>query len=85
MKTIKSPAMRQSFRKQCDNSGRNLICIVIQQADNAPASTGMAIESMMQAHFDNGFSENTLLAFNSFYREYDKFNRSLLAHQRLSA
>eukprot|EP00965_Chrysotila_dentata_P036194 1205455-Pleurochrysis_carterae.AAC.1 len=39
---------------------------------------------MMQAHFDNGLSVNTLAGFNAFYHEYDRFNRSLLAHQRLS-
>eukprot|EP00965_Chrysotila_dentata_P151659 5012460-Pleurochrysis_carterae.AAC.1 len=52
--------------------------------DNCHASTGMAIESMMQAHYDNGLAENTLAGFNSFYHKYDRFNRSLPAHQRLS-
>eukprot|EP00965_Chrysotila_dentata_P130336 4309432-Pleurochrysis_carterae.AAC.1 len=39
---------------------------------------------MMQAHYDNGLAENTLAGFNSFYLEYDRFNRSLPTHQRLS-
>eukprot|EP00965_Chrysotila_dentata_P227291 6195911-Pleurochrysis_carterae.AAC.1 len=39
---------------------------------------------MMQAHFENGLSEHTLVAFNAFYHDYDRFNRSLPAHQRLS-
>eukprot|EP00965_Chrysotila_dentata_P260463 6213914-Pleurochrysis_carterae.AAC.1 len=77
-------ATRQFYRNLCDNSGRNLIRIIIQHADNAPASAGMAIEAMMQAHFENGLSEHTLVAFNAFYHEYDRFNRALPAHQRLS-
>eukprot|EP00965_Chrysotila_dentata_P006473 211210-Pleurochrysis_carterae.AAC.1 len=39
---------------------------------------------MMQAHYDNGLAENTLAGFNAFYHEYDRFNRSLPSHQRLS-
>eukprot|EP00965_Chrysotila_dentata_P085602 2823980-Pleurochrysis_carterae.AAC.1 len=44
----------------------------------------MAIDAMMQAHFDAGLEENTLRAFNSCYHVYDRFNRSLPSHQRLT-
>eukprot|EP00965_Chrysotila_dentata_P162630 5369972-Pleurochrysis_carterae.AAC.1 len=44
----------------------------------------MAIESLRQAHYDNGLAENTLTGFNTFYHDYDIFNRSLPAHERLS-
>eukprot|EP00965_Chrysotila_dentata_P115484 3816295-Pleurochrysis_carterae.AAC.1 len=39
---------------------------------------------MMQSHFDNGLEEHSLSAFNTFYHVYDRFNRSLPSHQRLS-
>eukprot|EP00965_Chrysotila_dentata_P006493 211753-Pleurochrysis_carterae.AAC.1 len=70
--------------ENCNSSGRELIRIICRTADNAPASTGMAIESMMQAHFDAGLEEYSLRSFNTFYHLYDRFNRSLPAHQRLS-
>eukprot|EP00965_Chrysotila_dentata_P052436 1739551-Pleurochrysis_carterae.AAC.1 len=54
LRTMDSLATRQFYRNQCNSSGRNLIRIIIQHADNAPASAGMAIEAMMQAHFENG-------------------------------
>eukprot|EP00965_Chrysotila_dentata_P092620 3056372-Pleurochrysis_carterae.AAC.1 len=77
-------ATRTSLRDNCNASGRELIRIIMRTADNAPASTGMAIESLMQAHFDGGLEEYNLRSFNSFYHLYDRFNRSLPAHQRLS-
>eukprot|EP00965_Chrysotila_dentata_P064777 2147599-Pleurochrysis_carterae.AAC.1 len=84
LKTVESVATRSMLRDNCNSSGRELIRIICRTADNAPASTGMAIEAMMQAHFDAGLEENTLRAFNSFYHVYDRFNRSLPSHQRLS-
>eukprot|EP00965_Chrysotila_dentata_P002365 77016-Pleurochrysis_carterae.AAC.1 len=84
LKTVEIVATRTSLRDNCNGSGRELIRTIIRTADNAPASTGMAIESMMQAHFDGGLEEYTLRSFNSFYQLYDRFNRSLPAHQRLS-
>eukprot|EP00965_Chrysotila_dentata_P038773 1288519-Pleurochrysis_carterae.AAC.1 len=84
LKTVEHVATRNELRTQCAGSGRDLIRVISQRADSASASTGMAIESMMQAHFDNGLSENTLAGFNAFYLEYDRFNRSLPTHQRLS-
>eukprot|EP00965_Chrysotila_dentata_P055567 1843306-Pleurochrysis_carterae.AAC.1 len=84
LKTVEHIATRNELRILCAGSGRDLICIISQRADNASASTGVAIESMMQAHYDNGLAENTLAGFNSFYHEYNRFNRSLPAHQRLS-
>eukprot|EP00965_Chrysotila_dentata_P172677 5698643-Pleurochrysis_carterae.AAC.1 len=84
LKTVEHVATRNELRTQYAGSGCNLIRIISQRADSASASTGMAIESIMQAHFDNGLSENILAGFNAFYLEYDRFNRSLPAHQRLS-
>eukprot|EP00965_Chrysotila_dentata_P075317 2487353-Pleurochrysis_carterae.AAC.1 len=83
-KTVESVATRSMLRDNCKSSGRELIRIICRRADNAPAFTGMAIEAMMQAHFDAGLEERTLRAFNSFYHIYDRFNRSLQSHQRLS-
>eukprot|EP00965_Chrysotila_dentata_P119918 3966102-Pleurochrysis_carterae.AAC.1 len=74
LKTIEHVATRNELRTQCAGSGRDLIRIIAQYADSPLPSTGMAIESMMQAHFDNGLSESTLAGFNSFYLEYDRFN-----------
>eukprot|EP00965_Chrysotila_dentata_P214327 6188129-Pleurochrysis_carterae.AAC.2 len=56
LKTVEHVATRNSLRDQCDNSGRDLIRLLVRQADSGPASIGMAIGSMMQAHFDNGSS-----------------------------
>eukprot|EP00965_Chrysotila_dentata_P093612 3093391-Pleurochrysis_carterae.AAC.1 len=72
------------LRDNCNSSGRELIRIICRTADNTPASTGMAIESMMQLHFDNGLEEHFLSAFNTFDHVYDRYNRSLPSHQRLS-
>eukprot|EP00965_Chrysotila_dentata_P122422 4046095-Pleurochrysis_carterae.AAC.1 len=84
LKTIDSVATRSMLRGNSKSSGRELIRIICRTADNAPASTGIAIESMMQQHFDNGLEEHTLKSFNMFYNVYDRFNRSLPAHQRIS-
>eukprot|EP00965_Chrysotila_dentata_P027634 918572-Pleurochrysis_carterae.AAC.1 len=80
LKTIEHVATQNELRTQCAGSGRDQIRIIAQCADSPFASTGMTIESMMQAHFDNGLSENTLAGFNPFYLEYDRFNRSLPPH-----
>eukprot|EP00965_Chrysotila_dentata_P167432 5528939-Pleurochrysis_carterae.AAC.1 len=81
LKTIDSVATRAMLRDNSKSSGsRELIRIICRTADNAPASTRMAIESMMQQHFDNGLEEHTLQSFNMFYHVYDRFNRSLPAH-----
>eukprot|EP00965_Chrysotila_dentata_P121474 4015969-Pleurochrysis_carterae.AAC.1 len=82
-KTVDSIATRNALRASCSSSGRELIRTISRQADNAPTSAGMTIETMMQAHFDNGLAENTFQPFNAFHHEYDRFNRSLPAHQRL--
>eukprot|EP00965_Chrysotila_dentata_P234522 6200218-Pleurochrysis_carterae.AAC.1 len=84
LKTIDSVATRAMLRDNSKSSGMELIRIICRTADNAPASTGMTIESMMHAHFDNGLEEYTLQSFNTIYHVYDRFNRSLPAHQRLS-
>eukprot|EP00965_Chrysotila_dentata_P170048 5613259-Pleurochrysis_carterae.AAC.1 len=60
LKTVDHIATRNDLREQCAGSGRDFIRIITRQANNATAATGMAIESMMQAQFDNGLSENTL-------------------------
>eukprot|EP00965_Chrysotila_dentata_P068914 2277252-Pleurochrysis_carterae.AAC.2 len=36
-------------------------------ADNAPASTAMAVESIMQAHFDNGLEEYSLYGLSTHF------------------
>eukprot|EP00965_Chrysotila_dentata_P212335 6186968-Pleurochrysis_carterae.AAC.6 len=84
LKTVESVATRPKLRNNCNSSGRELIRIICRIADNVPASTGMAIESMMQAQFDSGLEKRSLHTFNIFYHIYDRFNRSLPAHQRLS-
>eukprot|EP00965_Chrysotila_dentata_P103160 3405979-Pleurochrysis_carterae.AAC.2 len=84
LRTAESVATRNMLRDNRNSSGRELIKIICRTADNAPAPTGMAIESMMQAHFDGGLEEYSLRGFNSFYHVYDRFNRSLPAHQHLS-
>eukprot|EP00965_Chrysotila_dentata_P143453 4739789-Pleurochrysis_carterae.AAC.1 len=60
LKTVEGVATRTMLRENCNSSGRELIRIICRTADNAPASTGMAIESMMQAHFDAGLEEYSL-------------------------
>eukprot|EP00965_Chrysotila_dentata_P092657 3058295-Pleurochrysis_carterae.AAC.1 len=67
LKTIDSVATRAMLRDKSKSSGRELIRIICRTADSAPASTGMAIESMMQQHFDHGLEEHTLQSFNMFY------------------
>eukprot|EP00965_Chrysotila_dentata_P157564 5205111-Pleurochrysis_carterae.AAC.1 len=64
LKTIDSVATRQTYRVSCAGSGRELIRLLVAQAENTPASAGMAIETMMQSHLDNGLAENTLSSFN---------------------
>eukprot|EP00965_Chrysotila_dentata_P193738 6175935-Pleurochrysis_carterae.AAC.8 len=71
LKTVESVATRTTLRDNCNLSGRELIRIIVRTADNAPSSTGMAIESMMQAHYDGGLEKYSLRSFTTFYHIYD--------------
>eukprot|EP00965_Chrysotila_dentata_P227764 6196206-Pleurochrysis_carterae.AAC.4 len=70
-------------RTRCSGSGRELLWVLVAQADNTPASAGLAIETIMQANYDNDLAENTLASSNTFYHEYCRYHQWLPSHQRL--
>eukprot|EP00965_Chrysotila_dentata_P223185 6193426-Pleurochrysis_carterae.AAC.1 len=65
--TIASPATRPNYRIRCQNSGRNLIRLLIAEANASSHSAGLAIESMMDALLLKGLSEASLTEFNGLH------------------
>eukprot|EP00965_Chrysotila_dentata_P177765 5871919-Pleurochrysis_carterae.AAC.4 len=81
--TIASPAMRPGYRVQCQNSGRNLIRILIVEANASSPSAGLDIDSAMDALLLKGLSDASLNGLNSLHHALTRLNRSLLAHAQL--
>eukprot|EP00965_Chrysotila_dentata_P015749 521317-Pleurochrysis_carterae.AAC.1 len=57
--TIASIPTRQAYAEKCDGSGRELMRILISEADAASASTGAALELMFSQAHQRGISEPT--------------------------
>eukprot|EP00965_Chrysotila_dentata_P244617 6206072-Pleurochrysis_carterae.AAC.2 len=81
--TISSPANHPAYRSQCQNSGRVLIRILINEANAWSPSAGLAINSMMESLLIRGLSEASVVDFNTLLHDYTRLNRSLPAHSRL--
>eukprot|EP00965_Chrysotila_dentata_P172031 5676900-Pleurochrysis_carterae.AAC.1 len=68
--TIASPATRPSYRIRCQNSGRDLIRLLVAEANASSPSAGLAIESMMDALLLKGLSEASVTEFNALHHSF---------------
>eukprot|EP00965_Chrysotila_dentata_P114343 3779143-Pleurochrysis_carterae.AAC.1 len=84
LNTSDNPAARIPYRSRCGLSGRDLIRILMSEADAASSSVASAIEAMMRSLEIKGETEATLRAFNGFHQQYDRLNRSLPSTNRLA-
>eukprot|EP00965_Chrysotila_dentata_P136171 4502078-Pleurochrysis_carterae.AAC.2 len=83
LSTLASPATRPAYRIQCQNSGRELIRLLVTEAKASSPSAGLAIESMMDSLLLKGLSEASLTEFNALHHAFTRLNRSLPAHSQL--
>eukprot|EP00965_Chrysotila_dentata_P070213 2319313-Pleurochrysis_carterae.AAC.1 len=60
-------------------SGRELIRLLMTEANAASSTVAAAIEAMMRSLEIKGVNEPTLRAFNDFHQQFDRLNRSLPA------
>eukprot|EP00965_Chrysotila_dentata_P252318 6210615-Pleurochrysis_carterae.AAC.3 len=81
--TIASPATRPAYRKQCQNSGRIMIRILVAEANASSPSTGLAIEPMMESLLLRGLSETSFAEYNALHHAYTRLNCSLPAPAQL--
>eukprot|EP00965_Chrysotila_dentata_P079826 2633044-Pleurochrysis_carterae.AAC.1 len=68
--TIASPAKSPAYRIQCQNSGRELIRLLVSEAEASSPSAGLAIDSMMDPRLLKGLSEASLAEFNALHHAF---------------
>eukprot|EP00965_Chrysotila_dentata_P025673 852600-Pleurochrysis_carterae.AAC.1 len=84
LNTIDNSTARIPYRSRCNMSGRELIRILIAEANTASSTVAAAIEAMMRSLEIKGVNEPTLRAFKDFHQQFDRLNRSLPGTNRLA-